>query len=64
MNHPEIENAIRTGYPHGEPSYPHCPVCESEANTFYKDRFGHILGCENCIDEVDAWEETEDAECY
>ncbi len=60
MNHPEIENALRTGYPHGEPAYPQCPVCEAEADTFFKDHSGTIVGCENCISKVDAWEEMED----
>ena len=64
MDHPEIENALRTGYPHGEPDYPHCPICDFEAETFYKDSMGDVIGCENCITEVDAWEETANAECY
>ena len=64
MEHPEIANAIRTGYPHGEPNYPHCPVCEAEADTFYKNHYGDIVGCEECLCRVDAWEEMEDAECY
>ncbi len=63
-NHPDIENAIRTGYPHGEPKYPHCPICGEETDTFYKDIHGDIVGCEECLHRVDAWEETADAECY
>lgn len=57
-DHPEIERTLRTGYPHGEPIYPHCPVCESEADTFYKNTHGDIVGCEECLHRVDAWEET------
>ncbi len=64
MDCPEVANALRTGYPHGEPDYPHCPVCEAETDTFYKNQYGDIVGCEECLRRVDAWEEMEDAKCY
>ena len=60
MEHPEITKAIQTGYPHGEPTYPHCPVCDAETDTFFKDCYGTIVGCEDCLSKVNAWEEMED----
>lgn len=59
MDCPEIENTISTGYSHGKPKYPHCPVCDSETDIFYKDSMGDVIGCENCISQVDAWEQME-----
>lgn len=55
MDHPEIENAIRTGYPHGEPNYPHCPVCGSECDEIYLDVDNEICGCDECIRTRSAW---------
>ena len=60
MDHPAVVNALRTGYPHGEPTYPHCPVCDSETDMFYKDHYGDIVGCVDCMTQVNAWEEMED----
>lgn len=56
MNHPEIENAIRTGYPHGEPEYPHCPVCNNECSEIYMDEDGDIFACDCCVKTKSAWE--------
>lgn len=56
MNHPEITNCIRTGYPHGEPAYPHCPVCGSECEEIVFDQYGTICGCDECIKAKSAWE--------
>lgn len=36
---------------------PVCPVCGEETDTFYKNKDGVIVGCEFCIETVDAWEE-------
>ncbi len=59
-DHPTIRDLERTGYPDGkEPDYPHCPICDCEADTLYKDRFGNILGCSECVSAVDAWEEAD-----
>lgn len=55
-NHPEIENALRTGYPHGEPNYPHCPVCGEECEEIHFDRYGAISGCDGCTKTRSAWE--------
>lgn len=56
-DHPVIELMEQTGYPDGrEPAYPVCPVCGREADTFYEDSDGNIVGCDECIKKVDAWE--------
>lgn len=36
---------------------PECPVCGMECNAYYKDYEGRIIGCDGCVEEVDAWEE-------
>lgn len=41
---------------------PVCPVCGEETDTFFKDYDGAIVGCDNCIKPVDAWEYREDHE--
>ncbi len=48
-----------------EQDMPICPECGEECETYYRDRTGAIIGCENCIDRLDAYfymeeEETED----
>lgn len=56
-DNPVIRNMVRTGYPDGkEPAYPRCPVCGEECETIYKDRERDIVGCDNCLNSVDAWE--------
>ena len=58
-DHPEIANALRTGYARGkEPDYPVCPVCGSATDAVYSDGV-NVLGCPDCINTVDAWEEEE-----
>lgn len=58
LQHPDITAAERTGYPAGrEPTWPVCPVCGEETDTFYKNADGVVVGCDNCIKTVDAWEE-------
>ncbi len=37
-----------------EPAFPRCPVCGEECQTLYKTQLG-IIGCEQCVDCVDAW---------
>ena len=37
--------------------YPICPNCGRECCWLYKDsNTGEILGCDECIDEKDAWD--------
>lgn len=56
-DHPVIRNLERTGYPDGkEPTYPRCPVCGEECDTIYKNADLDIVGCDNCVATVDAWE--------
>lgn len=64
MEHPVITRTMVEGYPHGEPTYPHCPVCGEEVDTFFRDRYGDIVGCEECLSKVDAWQELEDSKYY
>lgn len=59
MDCPEIANALRTGYPGGEPKWPHCPVCGSECEEVYKDTNGVVFGCEECVSTKSAWETEE-----
>lgn len=40
-----------------EPEFPICPVCGAEADTYYRDiNSGEIVGCDECIESVDAWD--------
>lgn len=62
LEHPIITNMERTGYPDGiEPDWPKCPVCDSDADTFYYSKSSHeVVGCENCIWTQESWETLED----
>ena len=31
-----------------------CPVCGSPCYTIYKNTYGEVLGCDECVDTVDA----------
>lgn len=56
-DHPVIRNMERTGYPDGrEPEYPICPVCGEECEIIYRDKWLDIVGCDECISTVDAWD--------
>ncbi len=55
-DHPDIARALRTGYPYEtDDIQPTCPICGHEAEYFYKDKFDNIVGCELCIEEVEAF---------
>lgn len=56
LEHPEITNALRTGYPHKMPPVPRCPICNEECSTIYIDYYGNAAGCEECIGTADAYE--------
>jgi len=59
-DHPVIQNMERTGYPDGMvPQVPLCPMCDEEADMFYKTIGDEIVGCDNCITAVIAWDEIE-----
>lgn len=40
--------------------YPICPECGAECSEIYKDKWGQVCGCDQCISCVDAWEWAED----
>lgn len=40
---------------------PYCPMCGEDCTIYYK-RCGEIVGCDMCLDDVDAWEEKENDE--
>ena len=42
-----------------EERHPRCPFCGEECEGYYCWPNGAIIGCENCVEEVDAWEEME-----
>jgi len=54
-DHPLIENTLRTGYPHGEPTYPQCPVCGAECDEIYFNEDDEIFGCDECVKTKNAW---------
>ena len=56
MDCPEVANALSTGYPHGEPEYPRCPVCGNECSEIYTDEHGDIFACDECVETKNAWE--------
>lgn len=56
-DHPIIRNIEATGYPDGqEPICPKCPVCGAETDIVIKDIYGEIVGCDECLKRIDAWE--------
>ena len=56
-DHPVIRNMEQTGHPDGrEPKFPICPVCGAETDTYYKCDM-EIVGCDECVSSVNAWEE-------
>lgn len=55
MEHPDIARTIATGYPQGEPNYPHCPRCGAECDEIYFDEDGDIVGCDECVTSKSAW---------
>lgn len=57
----DVERTLKTGYPNGDPEYPHCPICGFECETTFYNLEGEILGCDNCVSMKDAWKE---AKCF
>ncbi|MDK2906018.1 MAG: hypothetical protein PWR12_2096 [Eubacteriaceae bacterium] len=45
-----------------EDKQPECPVCGYECEKIYYSLHGDLIGCENCIDYVDAWEWADEEE--
>lgn len=52
-----IHYALNIEPPVEPPAYtcPRCPVCDSETDKLLRDRWGNIVGCPECVKEVDAW---------
>jgi len=57
---PIIRLLERDGIPGTEDVY--CPICGESAEKIFKDRWGDIVGCDNCIEVMDALEVMEDDE--
>lgn len=53
-DHPDIRRMEREGYPDEPPVV--CPVCGKECETLFKDWNGDIVGCDNCITQINYWE--------
>ena len=51
---PWIRDAERYGMSEQTPVY--CPICSEEAEIFYVDQAGEIVGCDHCIQTKDACE--------
>ena len=53
-----IHYALISEPPVEPPAYtcPRCPVCGEEADSYYKDKWGNIVGCQECVQEVTSWE--------
>ena len=55
---PWIRDAELNGVPEDDPV--HCPICGEECDTIIYDRYGEIVGCNQCIRERDAYEWAEE----
>lgn len=56
------EGCVCSGYARAkETCYPTCPECGASVSEFYKNRDGDVVGCENCVSSVNAWEVSENA---
>lgn len=38
------------------PPEAHCPCCGDECENLYVDSGGEVVGCEHCVETVDAWD--------
>ena len=56
IQHPDITKMEIWGTLNPTEEYVRCPICGYECETFYKQD-GEILGCDICVDKVDAYEE-------
>jgi len=53
-DHPDIRERERNGVPAAKELF--CPICGESCETIYKDTWGNIVGCDNCIITYDAEE--------
>lgn len=52
-----IRSLERTGLPPwNDGREPRCPVCGESCNTIYRNAEGDVVGCNECLTAVDAWE--------
>lgn len=56
-------NHLYEPYPEPE-AMPTCPVCGEETETLYDNYDGQIIGCDNCIATIDAWDWQQDQADY
>ena len=56
LEHPDITRANLTGYPHGEPEWPKCPICGAECETIFMDEHSEIFACDVCVQKKIAWD--------
>lgn len=50
-----IENGM-VDYRETEPVEYRCPVCGEECEAIYRNAQGETVGCNECVERVDAWE--------
>lgn len=55
---PDIRMTEETGYP-TDVRWPVCPVCGENCRWIYK-KDGEVIGCDECVEECDAWEELDE----
>jgi len=55
---PWIRDAELNGYGDYEPI--ECPICGEECETIYRDRYGEVVGCDECITTQEAYEWAEE----
>lgn len=58
-------NPARYGYslpdlqplePQDDGEAPSCPICYRETDTLYRNQDHDIVGCDNCLKAIDAWD--------
>jgi len=45
--------------PPPEGPVPHCPVCGEWCDRIYRNGAGEIVGCDVCLEDLDAWDRPE-----
>lgn len=56
LNRYSPEKARRPMVELNKEGFPICPVCGEEADTLYQDMYGHICGCQTCMNVYDAYD--------
>lgn len=55
---PWIRDAEINGMPEGDDVY--CPVCNEENPEYFYVQDGDVIGCSECVEQVDPWEWADD----